>query len=140
AEKRAERDEKPNEKPATKSRFADLDEGKAQVDVAAPVVTEKLPETLDQSQIVGTIKRYQRSITGCYQRQLKRDDSLRRARITLTFQIRNTGRTSNVSLERRYRGTVLDSCLRSVVRRWTFPKFKGEPIPVEYPLIFQAGP
>lgn len=128
--------------PDRPSAFASLDQGRTQVDVATPVPTgaeEDLPDTLTQAQIAGTIREYQRGIRSCYDRQLKRDDSLRSGRATLAFKILPSGRTSDVQLEKRYDGTVLQSCLEGMVKRWRFPRFKGSPIEVEYPLIFSAS-
>ena len=50
-----------------------------------------------------------------------------------------SGKTSNVSLDRKYNGTLLKTCLQATVKRWRFPEFSGKSIPVEFPLIFQAS-
>ena len=102
-------------------------------------VKEELPDTLTQGQIVSVIKRNQRSINSCYERQLKRDDSMRNMRTVLRFSIQPSGRTSTVRLGGRLNGTLLKGCLQNRVKRWKFPRFSGASIPVEYPLIFQAS-
>ncbi|MCA9540798.1 MAG: AgmX/PglI C-terminal domain-containing protein, partial [Myxococcales bacterium] len=60
-------------------------------------------------------------------------------RVMLQFSIRPSGRTSGVKLGAQVRGTVFEKCLTGSVKRWRFPAFTGEPIPVEYPLILQGG-
>jgi outer membrane biosynthesis protein TonB len=128
--------------PAT-GRFAKLSgQGKAPEVKPNTVKTEapvELPETLGQSQISGVIKRYKKGLHGCYQRQLKRDSSMRKANLKLAFSIERSGRTSNIKIDRKYNGTELKNCLNRLVRRWRFPQFTGEAIPVEYPLFFQAS-
>ncbi len=126
-------------KPARPSRFGALDEGKSQVAVAAPTPREEvLPETISQGEIMAVMKRQQRGLRTCYERQLKRDDSLS-GKIMLRFSIEKSGRTSNVRLPQRFDGTVLQTCLSALVGRWRFPRFTGESIKVEYPLVLTAS-
>jgi hypothetical protein len=121
-----------------------LDKARGPVAPAAPVDQTKAaqvdrPDSLSQAEITAVLKRNQKALQGCYMRQLKRDDSLANGRATLRFRIHKDGRPRDVGLEKRYDGTVLKQCLVSVVERWVFPEFDGDPIPVEYPLIFQAS-
>jgi predicted Zn finger-like uncharacterized protein len=130
----------PAEKPAHASAFAGLQQG--QSDVAVEAVgsgAEDLPDTLSQGEISAVISRNRHSLEGCYQRQLKKDASMRSARATLHFQIDHSGHATHVSIDKRFEGTVLDECLKGTVQRWQFPRFKGEPVPVEFPLIFQGA-
>ena len=121
-------------------RFGALDHGKTRVSIVTPSgPTEALPDTITQGQILSVIKRHQRGVRTCYERQLKRNDSMQSAKIMLRFSIQGSGRTSNVRLSRRFDGTVLKTCLTALVGRWRFPKFSGEAIPVEYPLVLQAS-
>jgi|GEM_PF-2379693 len=130
--------------PAKPSAFAGLDKARGSVAPTAPVDHHKAaqvdkPDSLSQAEITAVLKRNQKALQGCYMRQLKRDDSLANGRATLRFRIHKDGRPRDVGLEKRYDGTVLKQCLVSVVERWVFPEFDGDPIPVEYPLIFQAS-
>ncbi|MGK0358701.1 MAG: putative Zn finger-like uncharacterized protein [Bradymonadia bacterium] len=145
---RAKRNTVKTEAPASKApatstgRFASLG-GKKPKDVpVAALATEaliELPETLSPGKISSTIRRYKKGLHGCYQRQLKRDASMRKANLKLGFNIERSGRTSNIKIDRKYDGTELKTCLNRLVRRWRFPQFTGESIPVEYPLFFQAS-
>ncbi|MEE2789428.1 MAG: AgmX/PglI C-terminal domain-containing protein [Myxococcota bacterium] len=95
---------------------------------------DDLPDGLTQTEISEEIGKYKRALEGCVQRQLKREP-LRASRLILRFRIRPTGRTSNVRIDEKYADTVLSRCLQASVRRWRFPRFKGNAVDVEYPLI-----
>jgi predicted Zn finger-like uncharacterized protein len=126
------------------SAFAGLDAARGSSAPSAPasrVATGRgdLPDSLSQAEITSVLKRNQKALQGCYMRQLKRDESLANGRATLRFRIHGNGHPRDVGLEKRFDGTVLQQCLVSVVERWVFPEFDGDPIPVEFPLIFQAS-
>ena len=101
--------------------------------------TESLPEGLSQGQISAVIKQNRTSLTSCYQRQLKRDDSFANARATLRFRVFGDGKARDVTIEKKFDGTLLRQCLVQSVERLAFPPFDGDPIPIEFPLIFQAA-
>ncbi|MBU0552588.1 zinc-ribbon domain-containing protein [Myxococcota bacterium] len=131
-------------KPERPSRFSALDRGKKPtVDVTAlggSKGAEALPDALTQQQIMRVIRGSQRGIRACYERQLKRDDSIRSTRTTLRFKIKPDGETTQIKLSKALSGSVLEQCLTGLVGRWRFPAFDGEPQAVEYPIIFQASP
>ncbi len=127
---------------AASGALAALDRGRVEAPIEVAVDTTPLadlPDTLEQATIVSVIKGHQRGVHGCYQRQLKRDPGMRQANVKLAFNIERSGQTSNVRIDEKYADTELASCLERLVRRWRFPAFKGEAIPVEYPLIFTAS-
>ena len=127
---------------AASGALAALDRGRVEAPIEVAVDTTPLadlPDTLEQAAIVSVIKGHQRGVHGCYQRQLKRDPGMRQANVKLAFNIERSGQTSNVHIDEKYADTELASCLERLVRRWRFPAFKGEAIPVEYPLIFTAS-
>ena len=139
--------------PPTKRRFggslAELEKGKTSLKSdllekrkeasASPVEEAELPSSLSQRQIVQVISEHKRGFNSCYDRQLKRGEAIKVGRLTLKFDIQPTGRTSNVNLGRRYEGTVLKSCIKGLVKRLRFPRFRGEAVTIEYPLIFQTS-
>ena len=95
---------------------------------------------LSMREIKDYLKKYSRSLNGCVQRQLKKG-RLPVKRLTLTFKIRPNGRTSNVSIGKKHEDSVrvLSQCLKASVRRWIFPRFEGQPMDIEYPLILSAS-
>ncbi len=135
----------PAKQPSSASRrpttgLAALDNNRRKVEVAPPTqAPERLPETLSKAQISSVLRQNKAGLQACYQRQLKRDNSMRGVKLPLKFTVQRSGRPSSVELPRRFDGTVLKTCLSSLVRRWHFPRFTGDPIPVEYPLVFQAS-
>ncbi len=128
--------------PSRPSAFAGLDAARGD---NAPKVPDKaagkgeaLPAGLEQAEISAVIKRNIKAVQACYQRQLKRDDSVADGRATIRFRIQSDGRAKSVSMDRRFDGTVLQQCIVNTVERWAFPPFDGDPIPVEFPVIFTA--
>lgn len=129
--------------------LAELEKGKTSVtkallkkrkEASASNVEEgELPAALSQKQIVQVISEHKRGFNSCYDRQLKRGEAIKVGRLTLKFDIQPTGRTSNVNLGRRYEGTVLKTCIKGLVKRLRFPRFRGEAVTIEYPLIFQTS-
>jgi predicted Zn finger-like uncharacterized protein len=128
--------------PSRPSAFAGLDAARGdnapKVPDKAAAKGEDLPAGLEQAEISAVIKRNIKAVQGCYQRQLKRDDSVADGRATIRFRIQSDGRAKNVSMDRRFDGTVLQQCIVNTVERWAFPPFEGDPIPVEFPVIFTA--
>jgi len=92
---------------------------------------------LSQTELVEVINKYRAGLNGCYQRHLKGDPTFSPGRLMLRFRIRPSGRTSQVSIGKKYGDTVLKKCLDRLVRRWRFPPFKGPPFDTEFPLLFQ---
>ena len=137
----------------TKKRFggslAELEKGKTSVRnallekrkeaSASDVGSAELPSALSQKRIVQVISEHKRGFNSCYDRQLKRGEAIKVGRLTLKFDIQPTGRTSNVNLGRRFEGTVLKTCIKGLVKRLRFPRFRGEAITIEYPLLFQTS-
>jgi predicted Zn finger-like uncharacterized protein len=125
-----------------RSGLAALDKGKGSNAVELKPTTapiEILPETLTKGQLQVVLTRGRTGVQACYQRQLKRDPSMKGGKVTIKFSVEGTGRAAKVRMERQYNGTVLKTCISSLVRRWRFPRFTGEPIPVEYPVFFQRA-
>ncbi|MFN3201961.1 MAG: AgmX/PglI C-terminal domain-containing protein [Bradymonadia bacterium] len=104
-----------------------------------PGTVENLPESLSSQEIAQIMRRQRISITNCYSRHLKREGSAVASRAMLKFMIKPDGRTDKIRLPAALDNTTLKSCLVSLVTRTRFGKFTGNPIPVEYPLVFQAA-
>ena len=103
-----------------------------------PRSTEKLPVTLPREAIASTMRQRRAAITHCYSQHLKREGAPITTRTMLRFQIERSGRTNEIRLPRSLEDTSLKPCLTSLISRVRFGRFSGPPIPVEYPLLFQA--
>lgn len=58
--------------------------------------------------------------------------------VTVSFLVHGDGRVSNVKMSPdRFKGTRLETCLLATVQRWTFGKFSGRPVPVDFPVTLR---
>ena len=77
-------------------------------------------------------------IESCYNRALKRDPSMK-GKMTVNFEIRNNGRVYSVKVSpAKFQGTYLAQCFTREIKKLRFPRFRGEPIPIEYPVLLSA--
>ena len=74
----------------------------------------------------------------CYERALKRDDSLKQAKVNVSVSINAGGRVSRVALDGNTSGSYLGECLSNLIRRWSFPS-TGESYQTEFPLVLQGS-
>ena len=77
--------------------------------------------SLDPSKITKVVKRGQKAIQACYEKQLKRDDSLA-GKVEIEVVISEKGKVSEVIVTDDSVGSrELKSCIKSRVKRWRFP-------------------
>jgi len=97
-----------------------------------------LPETLSQQEITKVVNRNIERIQFCYDTQLRQNPNLA-GKVVVNFTIIGEGRISSVKImTSQFRGTYLESCVDKTMKTWRFPKFRGEPIEVDYPFIFTS--
>jgi hypothetical protein len=91
--------------------------------------------TLTQDQVIDTMRKNKPVLQACYERAMKKNTSLTHQRITLTvgFSVRPSGSATDISISPNYDSMMID-CMRKAIRRWSFPKFSGQPVVVESPL------
>ncbi len=73
------------------------------------------------SEIGPLIKKGRSDIQACYQRALRIDPSLTRARITISISIGVSGAVKGVVLDPPHPSPGLEGCLKEVISRWVFP-------------------
>ena len=89
----------------------------------------------DRDAIARFVKARMKSIQNCYERQLKRNPSLK-GKIVVRFTINESGKPIELEIEEDTMGNnSVTSCIRSTIRMWTFP-IKDNECPVAYPFIF----
>lgn len=89
----------------------------------------------DRDAIARFVKARMKSIQNCYERQLKRNPSLK-GKIVVRFTINESGKPIDVEIEEdTMANNSVTSCIRSTIRMWTFP-IKDNECPVAYPFIF----
>lgn len=92
-----------------------------------------LPKTLTQEQILEVVKANIGRIKSCMAGQAERDSSVK-GKLVIGWEIQSNGKTRSVQIKSpQFKGTYIGTCLASVVSDFTFPKFSGPPIPIEFP-------
>ncbi len=93
-----------------------------------------LPEQLDDVEVLSVLKRHKRHVMACLTQQKKADPGVR-GKLTVKFVIQRSGRTKKVRvLPSKFASKVVGRCLIKSVKTWKFPRFRGRPIPVDFPV------
>lgn len=91
---------------------------------------------VDRAALARYIKSRLKAIQGCYEKELKRNPSLK-GKVMVRFNIRPNGRTGEIEIEENTLGSdAVASCIRTVVRGWVFPFKPDDDVPVAYPFVF----
>ena len=112
---------------------------KKEVEVSGRV-TASTPEVessdVDREALARYIKTRLKAIQGCYEKELKRNPSLK-GKVMVRFNILPSGRTGEIEIEENTLGSdAVASCIRTAVRGWTFPFKPPDEVPVAYPFVF----
>ena len=93
--------------------------------------------TLSNKSIGRTVNRRKNALKGCYEAELKKDDSLK-GKIKVQFTIETSGRVSTVKVIQNTMGSqAVASCIRAQIKRWRFrDKPQGGSVTVAYPFVF----
>jgi hypothetical protein len=74
----------------------------------------------------------------CYEKALKRKPDLQYvSAVTARFAVRNTGNAQNVSFSPHTDGDM-EKCMSSLMEKWKFPTFEGDPVAFEVPVNLVA--
>jgi hypothetical protein len=93
---------------------------------------------LTQAQIEGVLRSTKPAFDGCIQAARGTDVKLDGRRVMLRLNIQTTGTVTYPTLDDvTLNGTELGSCLKSAARLMVFPKFKGDTMHVEVPLVMR---
>lgn len=103
---------------------------------AAPEVDSK---DVDREALNKYLRSRKAAITGCYERELKRNPSLK-GKIVVRFTITKMGRASDVAIEDdTMHNEGVASCIKTVIRGWVFPFKPEDDVPVAYPFVFSPA-
>lgn len=95
--------------------------------------------SLDPKAVASYVKRRLRSITDCYNRELKRNPNLS-GKIEIEFTIAESGRVESTDVVANKMGSAaVAKCIMGRISRWRFPKPDGGSVTVSYPFIFTPG-
>lgn len=93
---------------------------------------------LTQAQIEGVLRSTKPAFDGCMQGARGTDVKLDGRRVMLRLNIQTSGTVTYPTLDDvTLNGTELGSCLKSAARLMVFPKFKGDTMHVEIPLVMR---
>jgi hypothetical protein len=92
------------------------------------------PTKLGRSEILSTVRKNQSGINQC-KAKLNAGDS--RVRVTIRLKIEQSGSVSSVEFlsPSNYKGSPLESCMKSRVQRFKFPAFSGPAMSIKLPFI-----
>ena len=90
------------------------------------------------SEIGPVVKKGKAEIQACYQRALRQDPSLSRARINVSLDIGSSGAVKDVRLQPPPATNELAACIRKVTARWTFPPSPAD-YGTEFPVVLRGG-
>lgn len=92
----------------------------------------------DRNAIAKYVKGRIRAITGCYEKELKRNTGLK-GKIVVRFTITETGRVKDVEIDENTLGNdQVVNCIKATIRSWVFP-IKDNECPVAYPFVFSPA-
>jgi hypothetical protein len=96
-------------------------------------------EEFDYTKFMGVFKQsdHATAIKSCYERALKRDDTLKLARLDVNVTVGDTGSAKKVKVVAPAEFTAVSTCIHDAVRRWRFPATNHEYEAV-FPIILQG--
>jgi len=98
-----------------------------------------LPKSLSPDQIKDVINRHRKGLKSCLDRHLKREGGgMESKKVMISFKIRGSGRPARIRLSDGMSDSVFGICVRAQLANWTFPRHRGEAVPVKYPVILTA--
>lgn len=92
---------------------------------------------ISDNDLRGVVTKNNRSLHLCYDRVLRHDPTLKRARILVQVKIGLSGNVVAANVPKEYAATEIGTCLVDTVKRWHFPPADAE-YQTEFPLLLQA--
>jgi outer membrane biosynthesis protein TonB len=93
---------------------------------------------VDRQGLARYVKMRLKAIQGCYERELKRNPSLR-GKVLVRFSITPAGRAGSISIEENSLNESVASCIKAVIHGWVFPFKPQDEVPVAYPFVFSPA-
>jgi len=106
------------------------------VSAAAPEVDSA---DVDRAALSRYIRDRLGAIRGCYERELKRNPSLK-GKVVVRFNITPAGRAGDIRIEENTLGSAeVAGCVQNLMRSWIFPFKPPDEVPVQYPFLFTSA-
>ncbi|XXF79795.1 AgmX/PglI C-terminal domain-containing protein [Myxococcaceae bacterium GXIMD 01537] len=94
---------------------------------------------VDRDKLAQYVKARIKSLTSCYEKELKRNPSLK-GKLVVRFTIKPTGRIGEVDIEENtLNNDAVGSCIRSYIRGWVLPFKPDDDVAVSYPFVFSPA-
>ena len=107
-----------------------------QVSAASPEVDSA---DVDRAALSRYIRDRLGAIRGCYERELKRNPSLK-GKVVVRFNITPAGRAGDIRIEENTLGSgEVAQCIQGLMRSWIFPFKPPDEVPVQYPFLFTSA-
>lgn len=101
-----------------------------------PPVENDLPDQLGKGDIMGVVAGHKDQIKQCVKEQ-KASDPDSSGSVVMAWSIAKDGSVSGVKCKTdEFRQDPIASCLSKQIGSWTFPKFKGAAMPIDFPFKF----
>ncbi len=94
--------------------------------------------SLSSAKIQETVNRRSGALKGCYESELKKDDSLQ-GKIKVQFTIEPSGRVGAVKVVENTINSVVGQCVVAQIQRWRFPAPEGGEVTIVYPFVFSSS-
>ncbi len=106
-------------------------------------VADAAPEVesadIDRNKLAAFLRARMTAIQGCYEKELKRNPSLK-GKVVVRFTITPQGRASDIEIEENTLGNdAVPSCIKTVIRGWSFPFKPDGEATVAYPFVFSPA-
>ena len=93
---------------------------------------------VNQADILSVVTQNKRSLNMCYERVLKRDNTLKRARVVTQVKVGMSGMVTRVTVpDPQYSDSEIGQCLTQAIKKWRFPSSESE-YETEFPILLQA--
>jgi hypothetical protein len=97
-------------------------------------IDEDVPRQLDDSDILGVLRKNRKAIIGCVKKQNAADSSIS-GTMMVNMVITKSGQTTRITVSPdRFSKTVAGRCVMSSVKSWRFPRFSGPNMPIDFPV------
>lgn len=94
---------------------------------------------VDREALARYVRQRLKAIQICYERELKRNPSLK-GRVVVRFIISRSGRPEQIDIEENsLNNDAVGSCIRAVIRGWSFPFRPADDVSVAYPFLFSPA-
>ena len=88
------------------------------------------------AEVAGMYRKYKKNFQACYQRALKRDETLKELKVDVSIDVSGMGRVLTVQFQS-LPSQDLKSCLHRIIKRWAF-RPSGEQT-IAFPMVFRGA-